>query len=542
MAYYLDYVTAGGKYLQMTSGSADIAAGQNFVLEFALKRTNASNTRFLGKNGASGGFRFPTATTFGVINTANGGPSFTVPANYVDFLIYNVSRNDGANVSLSVDGDTPQTGAQSGAFSLNRLFADIAGVSASGQVKYIKLWKDGVLTNHWENTTGTGTQMTDLVGGQTFNQMGTWPAGDSEWVFYESGGGTQHQSSSASALQLFAAAATTSAINSQHQNTSASASQVFAAAATTNAINGQHQQTSGDASQAFAAAASASALNGQQRETTGSASQSFSAAATALPLNSQQHQTTGSAAQAFTEATQATASNSQHRKSTGQVVSVAGFIASTSWVNAVNIGNLQHWQSSGSVAQAFSAQATATKTNNQHRQSGGQVSAATTFAATSSHVNTVLQIAAYTVQIKTRSISRKNYQTATRHSYQIKSRSNHTIELTTQSGGGYMQELNFKQGASALLVIDHTIDNEQVPGINAAKYELYSRTGQVLITKEFGCGIAFSQGKIEVSLTEADTAELSGNYNHQCVAKDTANRTFYPLNGDITFSATKPRL
>lgn len=205
MAYFLDFVTAGGKYLQMPSGSADVAAGQNFELEFELKRTNAANTRLLGKNGSSGGIRYPTTTTLGVINIANTGPTFTAPANFTEFIHYRVWRDDGANVNLSINGDTPQTGAQAGAFSFNRLCADIAGVSVSAQVRFVKLSKDGVLTNHWVNTTGTGTQMPDIVGGQPFNQIGTWPAGDSEWVFYEDGGGAD--TSLAAAGQAIAAGA-----------------------------------------------------------------------------------------------------------------------------------------------------------------------------------------------------------------------------------------------------------------------------------------------------------------------------------------------
>ncbi len=352
----------------------------------------------------------------------------------------------------------------------------------------------------------------------------------------------QNKRSSASALQLCNAVAAASGINSQHQSSSASALQLRSAAANTSPQNSQQQNSNASASQVFSAVTTSEPLNGQQQQTAGGAAQKFSAAATALPLNSQNRKTNATAAQAYTEATQTTPSNSQNRQSTGQVVSVGGFIASTGWVNTVNLGNVQNRQTSASAAQAFSAQAQVTKTNKQHRQSGGQASATTTFAATSSWVNTVLQIAAYTRQIKTRSISKKHYQTSTRHSYHIQSRSNHRIELTTQSGGVYMQEINFKQGASALLVIDHQIDNEAVAGINAAKYELYGRTGQVLITKELGSGIVFNAGKIEVQLTDTDTAELSGNYNHQCVAKDLAGRTFYPLNGDITFSATKPRL
>jgi hypothetical protein len=105
-----------------------------------------------------------------------------------------------------------------------------------------------------------------------------------------------------------------------------------------------------------------------------------------------------------------------------------------------------------------------------------------------------------------------------------------------------MQEISFKQGASALLIIEHDIDDEAVTGISAAKYELYGRTGQVLVEKTLNNGINFNEGKIEILLSDDDTTQLSGNYNHQCVAKDLNDRTFYPLIGTIKFGGTIPRL
>lgn len=212
MAYYLDYVTAGGKYLQMPSGSADIAAGQNFELEFELKRFNVTNTIILGRPSSSGSIRFPTTTSLAVINSANGTAKYTAPANFTDFIHYRIWRDDGSNVKVSINGDTPQTAAQSGGFIFSRLLADATGVSASAQVKFIKLSKDGVLTNHWENTTGTGTQMPDLVGGQPFNQIGTWPANDSEWVFYDAGGGADTSLSASGQAVASGVAALTTAI------------------------------------------------------------------------------------------------------------------------------------------------------------------------------------------------------------------------------------------------------------------------------------------------------------------------------------------
>lgn len=435
------------------------------------------------------------------VSSADGGYYFINPPSSVALYMSNPKKNGVASTLTAITTCVADDSfsfdclriAPTGAAILGGRYSENYGWPNLAIKRVIITDSRGVHTLDMSSSNGTLSEIvsdTGLITMKLKNFVGT-----SQWVFYDAGGGVaEHQSSGASALQLCSAVATTTPLNSQQKNTGAVAAQVFNAAATSEPVNGQQQQTAG------------------------SAAQKFSAAATALQ------------------------ENSQNRQSTGQVVSVAGFIASTSWVNTVNLGNVQNRQTSGSAVQAFSAQATVTKTNKQHRQSGGQVSAATTFAASSSWVNAVLQIAAYTQQIKTRSISKKHYQTSTRHSYHIQSRSNHKIELTTQSGGVYMQEINFKQGASALLVIDHQIDNEQVAGINAAKYELYGRTGQVLITKELGSGIAFNSGKIEIQLTDTDTAELSGNYNHQCVAKDLADRTFYPLNGDITFSATKPRL
>lgn len=431
---------------------------------------------------------------------------------------------------------------------------------------------------------------------------------------------TQHQISGASTLQQCSGVANTSVINSQQKNAGATVNQVFGAIAKAVLINGQHYASAGGAAQISMAVAGAKPLNNQNHQTTGnsqqianstaqatasnvqqqasaassaqtfsaladtkpsnsqikqsagqaasvagfiastswlntvdlgevqhhhtsvSARQTFLAVATAAPMNSQQRQTTGTLESIATASAQATASNSQHRKSTAELRTVANFIASTSWVNTVDIGNVQHRVTSGSTTQASSAAAETAAVNDQLRQSGGQVSAAMTAFATSSWLNTMLQKSAYIRRIKSRSITKKLYQTATRYSYQISSHSVHRLRITTQPGGGYMQELNFKQGASALLQIEHSIDNEPVTGITAAKYELYGRTGQVLISKSLGDGIEFSDGIIEIELTEADTAELNSSYNHQCVAKDVSNRTFYPLSGSITFGATKPRL
>lgn len=348
----------------------------------------------------------------------------------------------------------------------------------------------------------------------------------------------QNRSTNGTAAQSTTGTADSTATNSQHNNSAGSAGQVCSAQANTAPLNNQHRQSAGQLLSVAGFIADTSWVNTvdlgevQHRSTSGSASQSATETATTSALNSQHRQTGGTAAQAATGTANTTASNNQHRQSAGQVLSVAGFIASTSWVNTVDLGNIQHRGTSGSSTQAATADATATAINGQNRQSAGRATAECTATASTSRVNTILQKAVYIRRIESRSITKKIYHTASRHK----------IDLKTQSGGGYMQELNFKQGASALLQIEHTIDGEAVSGISEAKYELYGRTGQVLVTKELGEGIEFSAGLIEIQLTEDDTADLSQSYNHQCVAKDLAGLTFFPLNGQITFGATKPRL
>ena len=61
-----------------------------------------------------------------------------------------------------------------------------------GGCYYIEACTDGTgtATNLWNNTTGTGSDWIDQVGSNDATQAGTWPADDSEWVFYSTGPNT----------------------------------------------------------------------------------------------------------------------------------------------------------------------------------------------------------------------------------------------------------------------------------------------------------------------------------------------------------------
>ena len=190
MPFFLDYTQAAGKFLQMPATPtpfAVVAANQNFRLVISIRKVGATAI-ILGSSTNSSVVRFEQATTLNLRGTATATVVFNIDDNRTDFREIVLERTDGANVVFTVNGAQQQTAAFAEGLDFNRIFANSAGVSAGSlQLKFIRLFVAGNLAYSWENTTGTGTQMPDLVGSRPFNQMGTWPSDNSEWVFYDDG-------------------------------------------------------------------------------------------------------------------------------------------------------------------------------------------------------------------------------------------------------------------------------------------------------------------------------------------------------------------
>ena len=558
----LQWRYSGTVYLASAAG----AAPMNERAKYGAEYEESTTSLYLTKNGVRIAGPYVAAANSLTTNIAWNqiGRVGTSSPSPQTFELYGV-RTYGGNATYQAQWDETGASGTGGNWADDSATRNITITSATGAADSWWIYYGGV-TQH-QSTSGTATQAATSVADNSARNSqhrattgtATQSAGKVADTTARNG---QQRVTAGSTAQTTIAIATAEPLNNQHHQVTGTTAQEFAGTTDTTASNSQNKATAGNAAQIYTAQVSSTPLNNQHRQsagqllsvagfiadtswvntvdlgdvqhrgTSGSAAQSATAKATTSALNNQHHQSRGTSAQAGTGTADTAASNSQHCQSAGQLRSVAGFIASTGWVNTVDLGNIQHRSTSGSTKQAASATAMSTTSNGQNRQSSGRGSAKCTATVSTSRVNTILQKAVYIRRIESRSITKKIYHTASRHK----------IELKTQSGGGYMQELNFKQGASALLQIEHTIDNEPVSGISEAKYELYGRTGQVLITKKLGDGIEFSEGLIEIQLTEDDTATLSASYNHQCVAKDLAGLKFYPLNGAITFGATKPRL
>jgi hypothetical protein len=85
-----------------------------------------------------------------------------------------------------------------GTINIDRFFVNkIGGYSANCSVKYCEIYISGVLTHDFRNSSGTGNSWIDQVSENHAAQLGTWPSDDSEWVYYDAGGGATITASSA---------------------------------------------------------------------------------------------------------------------------------------------------------------------------------------------------------------------------------------------------------------------------------------------------------------------------------------------------------
>ena len=113
---------------------------------------------------------------------------FLRPAENIPFTV-KIERTTGGPWQLIFDGTVVSSEAGG-----NIIFSQFLNFSSSleafhGDCYYIEACTDGtgVATNRWENTTGTGAVLVDQIGTNDATQAGTWPADDSEWVFYSTG-------------------------------------------------------------------------------------------------------------------------------------------------------------------------------------------------------------------------------------------------------------------------------------------------------------------------------------------------------------------
>ena len=104
------------------------------------------------------------------------------------------------------------------------------------------------------------------------------------------------------------------------------------------------------------------------------------------------------------------------------------------------------------------------------------------------------------------------------------------------------RDIVFKQASDVYLDITGMINGEPLTSISAAKYIICNLDGDVVVERTLGNGISFNAGVTTVHITDQDSLELTGQYTHECVVKDTLDNDIFILTGRVRVIPTKARI
>jgi len=94
----------------------------------------------------------------------------------------------------------------------------------------------------------------------------------------------------------------------------------------------------------------------------------------------------------------------------------------------------------------------------------------------------------------------------------------------------------FYQASDVEFDITVTVDGSPLPAIDAAVYSVFALDGTVLATATYADGdITYNAGTVTVSLSETQTAALSGSLKHDCMVRTTTGRDIAILSEKVKF-------
>lgn len=206
MPYLLQTTSSASlKDVTLSSGISYIrSGGAGYTGDWSLKfKCQISGTSLLILAGDAAGVAdstnlifFTTGTNL-QIRTAGAQRNLTLPQSAITAArVYELVGSSASN-DIKVYQDGSYVGAVAGVslFStdVRVIYPLLNNTGRYGDLYYVELYNNGALTNHYLNTTGTGSVWIDQVSGNNATQTGTWPVDDSEWVFYDTGGGTAYE-------------------------------------------------------------------------------------------------------------------------------------------------------------------------------------------------------------------------------------------------------------------------------------------------------------------------------------------------------------
>lgn len=114
-----------------------------------------------------------------------------------------------------------------------------------------------------------------------------------------------------------------------------------------------------------------------------------------------------------------------------------------------------------------------------------------------------------------------------------------TTSITSQNINVELPEAY--QAEDLTLKVSSTIDGQPLKAVQKAEAALYSK-GVKVASKTLNAGIEFNEPTLTIRFNEADTANLSGLHQIECLVRDIAGNDAFILKGTIFFNKTLTRL
>lgn len=205
MAYYLNFVysAAGDKYFNCSIPASTSNAGRplqiEWEIEFEAKKTvDQFIVASLSSAGAANLLFLRSGTDFEFRSETNANWIVTTGVDLTNFNVFKIrSTFDGTTrtQTLHINGNLIATRNPTTATvgAIQTIAALNSSATRGGSLKYLKYTDFVTPANNRlydaNLSNGTGTILPESISGINATQVGAWPADNSEWVFYESGGG-----------------------------------------------------------------------------------------------------------------------------------------------------------------------------------------------------------------------------------------------------------------------------------------------------------------------------------------------------------------
>ena len=190
MAYFLSKTSSISAMRGSTSSAIefcnklDPSWSGDWEIEFKIRLTGSSFILLSKSTSDSGAILFFTSlTTLELRRPSSSNTTFALPENASGLRTYRIVGSlSPEQVEVFQDGVSCGTTTESDLFDINWFFT-FSNTSRTADLYTLKFYNSGVLEHEYENTSGTGTNYPDVVGGNDIS-LSSAPSDDSQWVFY----------------------------------------------------------------------------------------------------------------------------------------------------------------------------------------------------------------------------------------------------------------------------------------------------------------------------------------------------------------------